>query len=1132
MDLFADLPDEAATPPGVPRITVRPERTVPAAGRALLDAIAGSESPDYSTIYGGRKFQDFADHPRQAVPIRTGPNAGNVSTAAGRYQFLARTWDEVAKEAGLPDFSPDNQDLGAWHLANKTYQQRTGRDLEKDLTAAQGNPNAVKGIARYLSGVWTSLPGGIEPNRATSSFADRYTAGSGGGSVRATPPNAPDAVAGLFADLPDDTSGQPATFRQRFGGGIPSKDADKLSEGLRRRADLEVADETPGGQVKTFIEQFANTAMLNIPRNVDAYFKSRETGRPFNETYEDIKAEEEAGSRLNRKSSIAGTLTGIGAGAVALPGIGGGVTTAARVGRAALTGAGYSAAAEAFDSKDPLHTAIAATLGGALGGVSAPIAEKITGLVSGLVRRGRTAETFLDASGNLTPEAVAAAKAAGIDPATFGAVLNRKLAEGFAEKGAGPSTAREAAASEFNIPLSRGQSTRDLEQIRYENMASRGAYGKPAQDTADAFFTSQNQAIRGAGADIGERVAGTHPVAGTPGEAGAMLNEEVGRAATRARSLTEGAEAHAASEATAARGNVQDQANALGDIIGGGRAPLSRVQDAGEVVGEGVRGRAAQARGEFRGLYNEAFSHPGELDAAGVRQMGTRIRERLSSGDTPLIVDDVTTPMATRALNDLNDISNLRIQNRADPNLTARGAPANPDDSVVAVDLRGIDQARKRLVAYYKAARGNNNPSDARAVGQVIDGFDDHVERAITNGLFSGDPAALEALRAARASYSRYQRDFRPQGAGDDVGNAMRKITDRNATPEEIANMVLGNARTGATGLSVRLADRLRDTLGANSEAWTAVRQAAWQKVSEVRNAAGEIDSAKSAAAINDFLNGSGQSLARRLFTAEEQAAMRSHASAVRNLEATIESSTAARGAEQARSLYQEAFGGAGIGGPPGQVFNKIVSGQATPEETASAVFHVLSGNPGNATRMIDAVEKIVGRDSPAMAAIRQGVFQRLTTKAEGMDQPGAQKIAQNLNDFLNGNGKTIAARLYTPEERATIQRFAQAVKMTVVPPGARTNSDTAVALGAMMQKMGSAVLGTLGVADSGLTGGVAGYAVSQLLKGGLAKRGEAKAAAKARGAFEQGAPVMPPAPPPGAAQAGRASGLIGGQLF
>lgn len=151
---------------------------VPDVGRALLDTIAGSESPGYDVMYGGGKFTDFTDHPRQAIPIASGPNVGKTSSAAGRYQFLGSTWDEVKKEAGLPDFSPESQDAGAWHLASKTYKTKTGRDLESDLTNAKGNPAAIQGIGKMLSGVWTSLPGGIEPNKATGSFAQRYDGGT------------------------------------------------------------------------------------------------------------------------------------------------------------------------------------------------------------------------------------------------------------------------------------------------------------------------------------------------------------------------------------------------------------------------------------------------------------------------------------------------------------------------------------------------------------------------------------------------------------------------------------------------------------------------------------------------------------------------------------------------------------------------------------------------------------------------------------------------------------------------------------------------------------------------------------------------------------------------------------------
>lgn len=185
MGLFDDLASSSELPGRAP---------IPPAGRALLDTIAGTESPGYDVLYGGRRFTDYADHPRQAIPIMTGPNAGKVSTAAGRYQFLSGTWDDQAKKLGLTSFAPENQDAAAWNLAQEAYKARTGRDLSADLEAGKGNPNAINSIGRALSGTWTSLPGGIEANRTADTFGDRYARASSGAGASPRP-------AGLFDDL-------------------------------------------------------------------------------------------------------------------------------------------------------------------------------------------------------------------------------------------------------------------------------------------------------------------------------------------------------------------------------------------------------------------------------------------------------------------------------------------------------------------------------------------------------------------------------------------------------------------------------------------------------------------------------------------------------------------------------------------------------------------------------------------------------------------------------------------------------------------------------------------------------------------------------------------------------------------
>lgn len=141
--------------------------------QALLDAIAGKESAGrYDVMYGGGRFSDFIDHPRKAMPIKSGPNAGKTSSAAGRYQFLGKTWDQYRNKLGLPDFSPASQDAAAWALASDVYKGKTGNDLQQAL--ASGDPNTIAGVGKALAGTWTSLPGGIEQGQGANQFVSAY----------------------------------------------------------------------------------------------------------------------------------------------------------------------------------------------------------------------------------------------------------------------------------------------------------------------------------------------------------------------------------------------------------------------------------------------------------------------------------------------------------------------------------------------------------------------------------------------------------------------------------------------------------------------------------------------------------------------------------------------------------------------------------------------------------------------------------------------------------------------------------------------------------------------------------------------------------------------------------------------
>lgn len=109
----------------------------------LIRTGEGTADPlGYSRLFGGRQFAGFADHPRQRIPF-----GSTYSTAAGAYQILARTWDEIAAQYSLPDFSPASQDRAAVGLIKR-------RGALGDVLAGRFESAIAK-----CNREWASLPG-------------------------------------------------------------------------------------------------------------------------------------------------------------------------------------------------------------------------------------------------------------------------------------------------------------------------------------------------------------------------------------------------------------------------------------------------------------------------------------------------------------------------------------------------------------------------------------------------------------------------------------------------------------------------------------------------------------------------------------------------------------------------------------------------------------------------------------------------------------------------------------------------------------------------------------------------------------------------------------------------------------
>ncbi|WP_457585822.1 hypothetical protein [Ensifer canadensis] len=112
-------------------------------------------------------------HPRNPSRIDKGENKGKMSSAAGRYQIRAPTWEPYAKKMQLENFSPHNQDRAGWKIAQDAYRRVTkGRDLDEELMSADSG--AIKAAGSFLAPTWTSLHGGKEQRMTPEQFLDTY----------------------------------------------------------------------------------------------------------------------------------------------------------------------------------------------------------------------------------------------------------------------------------------------------------------------------------------------------------------------------------------------------------------------------------------------------------------------------------------------------------------------------------------------------------------------------------------------------------------------------------------------------------------------------------------------------------------------------------------------------------------------------------------------------------------------------------------------------------------------------------------------------------------------------------------------------------------------------------------------
>lgn len=170
---LGDLMQETMTTPNTDEDTAAANV---AAFLSMIRTAEGTAGPNgYRTLFGGRLFDSFADHPRIAKQFRTLDGRTLWTTAAGAYQFMAvspipggqtrsDTWDRIAAKLGLPDFSPASQDAAAVQLIKEA-------GALGDVRAGRFDSAVSK-----VRGVWASMPGAgyAQPEKSLDALRVAY----------------------------------------------------------------------------------------------------------------------------------------------------------------------------------------------------------------------------------------------------------------------------------------------------------------------------------------------------------------------------------------------------------------------------------------------------------------------------------------------------------------------------------------------------------------------------------------------------------------------------------------------------------------------------------------------------------------------------------------------------------------------------------------------------------------------------------------------------------------------------------------------------------------------------------------------------------------------------------------------
>lgn len=237
------------------------------------------------------------------------------------------------------------------------------------------------------------------------------------------------------------------------------------------------------------------------------------------------------------------------------------------------------------------------------------------------------------------------------------------------------------------------------------------------------------------------------------------------------------------------------------------------LRDNAEAIAQRMRGDGVPMRGQGGELVSDALVTMRQGQKAGVDAAYTAAREQ---GDGAWIARDQVPQLAAR-------LRGVVAEFVPDDITSTRSALSRLDNLGGTAQVRDLFDLRQTL----STVRGKGGP-DAAAAGNAVRELDRFIEEAVREDLFNGDVKAIQTWKKAIKAHREYAEVFKQGDLIDRLTQETGSGGARQLAVEagDAANYILGRSNLGFVGRKNLYRDlsKVRDLLGADSEAWNALR--------------------------------------------------------------------------------------------------------------------------------------------------------------------------------------------------------------------------------------------------------------------------------------------------------------------